>query len=301
MQMMSNMPLDFLPMNHPHSRSASTSSRSSPSSRPQSSNGGAGLGMAPTADDLYHASYDLGLHHNSMSNDRGRHASHLSGYNMMSNDGSHQSPNPGHLSLAGHRRPSHLRARAAASPYPRDNESVHSSSSDTEDLAMFLGNSSADYHTMFGGGQQVAHAQETMHPASAFGRMSLGHDHTLEKLAANVRAATTTSASDRAKQIFVQAWYVDRLVRLLPNFLIRLLGSLQTTRHTPMGTYLGRGSTFPTAGSATNTGFHILTPPHWAKQFGFAFLLLKPGAWAFAGIANIIVSLFMYNAVARAG
>ena len=31
-------------------------------------------------------------------------------------------------------------------------------------------------------------------------------DHTLEKLAANVRAATTTSASDRAKQIFVQAW-----------------------------------------------------------------------------------------------
>jgi regulatory factor X len=48
--------------------------------------------------------------------------------------------------------------------------------------------------------------QETMHPAGAFGRMSLSPDHALEKLAANVRAATTTSASDRAKQIFVQAW-----------------------------------------------------------------------------------------------
>ncbi|KAF7971118.1 hypothetical protein HWV62_22054 [Athelia sp. TMB] len=207
MQMMSNMPLDFLPMQHHHSRSASASSRSSPSSRPQSSNGGAGLGLAPTPDELYHASYDLGLHHQPMSNDRGRQHSHMSNYGMMHEvPQSVQSPNPGHLSLAGHRRPSHLRARAAASPYPRDNESVHSSSSDTEDLAMFLGNPSADYHSMFGGGQQVHHPQETMHTAGAFGRMSLGQDHTLEKLAANVRAATTTSASDRAKQIFVQAW-----------------------------------------------------------------------------------------------
>ena len=38
--------------------------------------------------------------------------------------------------------------------------------------------------------------------------MGAATDHTLEKLAANVRAATTTSASDRAKQIFVQAWCV---------------------------------------------------------------------------------------------
>ncbi|KAJ8456330.1 hypothetical protein ONZ45_g18764 [Pleurotus djamor] len=45
-----------------------------------------------------------------------------------------------------------------------------------------------------------------MSAAGAFGRMSLGPDAALEKLAANVRAATTTSASDRAKQIFVQAW-----------------------------------------------------------------------------------------------
>ena len=45
--------------------------------------------------------------------------------------------------------------------------------------------------------------------AAAFGRMTLSNDQALEKLAANVRAATTTSASDRAKQIFVQAWYVS--------------------------------------------------------------------------------------------
>jgi regulatory factor X len=48
---------------------------------------------------------------------------------------------------------------------------------------------------------------DTLHAAGAFGRMTINPDHhALEKLAANVRAATTTSASDRAKQIFVQAW-----------------------------------------------------------------------------------------------
>lgn len=52
----------------------------------------------------------------------------------------------------------------------------------------------------------MAPSQEAIHTTGAFGRMSLSPDHALEKLAANVRAATTTSASDRAKQIFVQAW-----------------------------------------------------------------------------------------------
>lgn len=52
----------------------------------------------------------------------------------------------------------------------------------------------------------MAPSQETMHAAGAFGRMTISPDHALEKLAANVRVATTTSASDRAKQIFVQAW-----------------------------------------------------------------------------------------------
>lgn len=71
---------------------------------------------------------------------------------------------------------------------------------------MYLSHPTPEYgmyptHTM-------APTQETMHAAGAFGRMTLSPDHALEKLAANVRAATTTSASDRAKQIFVQAWYV---------------------------------------------------------------------------------------------
>lgn len=209
--MTANMPLDFLPMAHPHSRSTSVSSRSSPSSRPQSSHGGVPrLGMPPTPEDLYHASYALGHHHSSMNNDHVRHSSHSSGYSLHSNEvsPSGQSPpnhNLNNPSLSGHRRPSHLRARAAASPYPRDNESVYSSSSETEDMTMFLGNSPADYHSMFGSAHQLPPSQETVHAAGAFGRMSLGTDQ-LEKLAANVRAATTTSASDRAKQIFVQAW-----------------------------------------------------------------------------------------------
>lgn len=101
-------------------------------------------------------------------------------------------------------------ARAKASPYPRDTDSVHSSSSETEDISMYLTNSTPDYQTMFGAAQTtMAPSQEAMHTAGAFGRMTLSPDHALEKLAANVRAATTTSASDRAKQIFVQAWSVS--------------------------------------------------------------------------------------------
>lgn len=69
----------------------------------------------------------------------------------------------------------------------------------------------------------MAPNQETMHTAGAFGRMTLSPDHALEKLAANVRAATTTSASDRAKQIFVQAWYVYVIFFFLSRlFLIHL-------------------------------------------------------------------------------
>lgn len=227
MQMMSNVPLDFLPMNHPHSRSTSLSARSSPSSRPQSSNGGdlPRLGLLPTPEDIYHHTYNLGHLHNSMSNDHGRHSSHSPLYSLPSNDvsPSGQSPpshNLSNSSLGGHRRPSHLRARVAASPYPRDNESVHSSSSETEDMSMFLSNPSADYHNMFGPGQHMAPTPETMHATGAFGRMTLSPDHALEKLAANVRAATTTSASDRAKQIFVQAWCVRFLSGFIVPFLI---------------------------------------------------------------------------------
>ena len=71
---------------------------------------------------------------------------------------------------------------------------------------MYLGPTATDYNTMYASPQMLGGSPESMHAAGVFGRMSLGADHALEKLAANVRAATTTSASDRAKQIFVQAW-----------------------------------------------------------------------------------------------
>ncbi|KAJ7095392.1 hypothetical protein B0H15DRAFT_929126 [Mycena belliarum] len=192
LQMSTNMPLDFLPA--PHSRSGSVSSSQSGSSRPQSSSGlRMHSAMAPSPDDLYRVSYQLGHHNGSLSDH---------------SPPNHNVTNP---ALKNHLRPSHIRARAAASPYPRDTDSVHSSSSETDDMAMFLGNHSGapDYHTMFQQQQQpqtMAPNQEAMHATGAFGRMTISPDHALEKLAANVRAATTTSASDRAKQIFVQAW-----------------------------------------------------------------------------------------------
>ncbi|KAJ8086643.1 hypothetical protein AAF712_001975 [Marasmius tenuissimus] len=194
MQIMSaSMPLDFLPM-HSHSRSNSVSS-SSTSSRPQSSQGGYSrmpAGMPPSPEDLYRANYNLN-----------QHGAVLHGDPSPPN---HNVTNP---ALKNHLRPSHIRARAAASPYPRDTDSVHSSSSETDDIAMYLGPSPPEYHNMYGGGppsHTMAPSQEAMHAAGAFGRMTLSNDQALEKLAANVRAATTTSASDRAKQIFVQAW-----------------------------------------------------------------------------------------------
>jgi regulatory factor X len=114
-------------------------------------------------------------------------------------------------------RPSHLRARAAASPYARDSDSLYSSSSETEDLSVFLSHGAPqDYSYAHHHQQQHApqmqhyppHHQHHLGPEAvgAFGRMTLSPDHALEQLAANVRSATTTSSSDRAKQIFVQAW-----------------------------------------------------------------------------------------------
>lgn len=214
------VPFDYIP-NHHHSRSNSVSSSSShsPSSRPQSSQGAIlrqPIVLQPTAEDLYRASF-----HSATSPYQGDHhvrhpsdTSHSSGYSLVSTDlatpadspPNHNITNP---ALKGHLRQSHIRARVAASPYPRDTESVHSSSSETEDLAMYLGPTPADYGTMFVTGPQVmGHSPEALNAAGAFGRMTLSPDHALEKLAANVRAATTTSASDRAKQIFVQAWCV---------------------------------------------------------------------------------------------
>ncbi|TFK43523.1 hypothetical protein BDQ12DRAFT_675116 [Crucibulum laeve] len=192
LQMMpANIPLDFLPTHPPHSRSNSVSSSSthSSNSRPQSSQGAIPRmhGM-PSPDDMYRASYHLS-HHHSLQTDH--------------SPPNHNITNP---ALKGPLRPSHIRARVQASPYPRDTDSVHSSSSETDDISMYIGNHTPDYHNMYTSGHSLAPSPETMHAAGAFGRMTLNSDQALEKLAGNVRAATTTSASDRAKQIFVQAW-----------------------------------------------------------------------------------------------
>ncbi|KAG1754047.1 uncharacterized protein EDB91DRAFT_1043481 [Suillus paluster] len=201
--MSSSIPFDFLPINHQHSRSNSVSSSSthSPNSRPHSSHGMSRMssGLPASMDDHYRLSY--------MSADQSRHTSFSLPPSDMSHPSGQSPPNTNitNPALKGHIRQTHLRARAAASPYPRDTESVHSSSSETDDISMFLGNPS-DYPTMYGHPHSMPSNQETIHTAGAFGRMSLGPDHALEKLAANVRVATTTSASDRAKQIFVQAW-----------------------------------------------------------------------------------------------
>jgi regulatory factor X len=202
--MASNLPLDFMPMHHTHSRSNSVSS--SPNSRPQSSQGGVLRSVGPlSAEDLFRASYQPRLN-----DPHARNTTHTSSsYSLPSTDlispadspPNHNLTNP---ALKSHIRASHIRARAAASPYPRDADSVHSSSSETEDPSMFLP-ASSDYPSLFSSGPIVS-SQDTVHATGAFGRMTLSPDHTLEKLAANVRAATTTSASDRAKQIFVQAW-----------------------------------------------------------------------------------------------
>ncbi|EPS95356.1 hypothetical protein FOMPIDRAFT_1038544 [Fomitopsis schrenkii] len=216
LQLMANVPFDLIPnAGHPHSRSNSVSSNSSansPGSRPTSSQGAilrASAMMPPSSEDLYRASFHTT---NSFTGDHTRNpsdASHSSAYSLGSDiitpgdsPPNHNLSNP---SLKAHLRRTHIHARVAASPYPRDTESVHSSSSETEDISLYLGPAGNDYHPMYGGQHMMGHS-EPVHTTGAFGRMTLSPDHALEKLAANVRAATTTSASDRAKQIFVQAW-----------------------------------------------------------------------------------------------
>ena len=79
---------------------------------------------------------------------------------------------------------------------------------------MYLGHTPSDYNPMYASPQMLGGSPD-LNTAGAFGRMTISPDHALEKLAANVRAATTTSASDRAKQIFVQAWCVPASSRAL--------------------------------------------------------------------------------------
>jgi hypothetical protein len=150
---------------------------------------------------------------------------------------------------------------------------------------MFLGHAAPDY-AMFGQPQTMAPTQqEAMHAAGAFGRMTLSPDHALEKLAANVRAATTTSASDRAKQIFVQAWCVFCHVDLMIPTDVKHIsppspkGLPPTTLLIQMAMSPDKGFIFPTAASATSTGSRTLIPPPWEKPLGCAFPLSKPAAW----------------------
>jgi hypothetical protein len=184
----------------------------------------------------------------------------------------HNVANP---SLKGPLRPSHIRARVAASPYPRDTDSVHSSSSETEDISMFLENAASEYQSIYGGGHCMAPSQEALHTTGAFGRMSLTQDHALEKLAANVRAATTTSASDRAKQIFVQAWCVFFSSHRRLALICLKTGYPQIMPHTLMGMSHVRGCIFLIVEYATSTGSPTSIPPLWARQFVYASLPLK--------------------------
>jgi len=117
-------------------------------------------------------------------------------------------------------------ARAAASPYSREAHSQSGSEPEQDELAMYLSNPSGDYSGMYMAQQiphHIPHPQDPSAAAASFGRMTLGTDLTLEHLANNVRAATTTSASDRAKQIFVQAWC--ELSPFLPIIVDRLITS----------------------------------------------------------------------------
>lgn len=117
------------------------------------------------------------------------------------------------------------------------------SEAETDDLSMYFANSNSQHPAL--GGNGMSHPQQqqqqpnhfsnglygnggygTLHPQQmsthgslnmssmdqpssvvpSFGNMTLNPEAALEQLAINVRSSTTTTASDRAKQIFVQAW-----------------------------------------------------------------------------------------------
>lgn len=130
------------------------------------------------------------------------------------------------------------RARTNTSPYPRDphihsgSESVNGngSSSDAEDMNMYLQPThdsiqpAAAYPPIYVH-PSVAHIDPmqsvAMHqlqlPRQVPQTQQHQSDNALEQLASNVRSATTTSASDRAKQIFVHAWSVAFFLFLIPS------------------------------------------------------------------------------------
>ena len=302
----SAVPLDFLP-HHPHSRSGSVSSVSShSSSRPHSSQGHPLLPVQSAVHD-FNGGVNIDLYRSAYT-----HTRHSSSSTAFSTDlaSPADSPPSAHAlasSAAGHPgslksgssglRQTHIRAaRVATSPYPRDAESVYSSSSENEDMSLFFSNPSPpDYTQMYIQSQHGSsvhahqHQHEHISTIGQFGRMTLGPDHALEQLAANVRAATTTSASDRAKQIFVQAWYVsfcpflcvffafffrrdaDRRRSSFTTPFLGVLGSMRTTLLTQMETYRDRDSTCPIAAFVISTESLTSTPRLWERQFVCVF------------------------------
>ena len=228
--------------------------------------------------------------------------------------------------------PTHI--RAPAPPYPRDAESVHSSSS--EDISEYHSAQSSvnpQHHQPSHSSHHLSHhpyqhqhlSQQTTHVPGAFGSlpgpgaegpgwMDMGAktDHTLEKLAANVRDATTTSASDRAKQLFVQAWCVLAVLSLhfyycpvfqwrladtaLSFFVPPLTGLLRTIPPTQTAMSHGRGSISLTEEFATSTEHPTSIPPLLAKPLDFFSPLSRPSAWAFGGIVDIVVSSTFHTA-----
>jgi regulatory factor X len=160
--------------------------------------------MGPSPDDLFRATLQLNAEHVRASSGQ----SLSSAYSDLNTPGesppNHNLANPALKSVLRH---SHIRAREAASPYHRAmDDGLYSSSSETEDMGMYIQNPHELYPIYGTPGLSSAPTPEALSTSGAFGRMNLGPDQNLEKLAANVRAATTTSAADRAKQIFVQAW-----------------------------------------------------------------------------------------------
>ena len=114
----------------------------------------------------------------------------------------------------------------SSNPYPLRSssfsglESVRSSSSETEDnigLYPFMHTQAtvtphtavpSDYSSLFARQSTAAPSSLEASPAmNAFQRMTIAPEQQdLEPLAVNIQSATTTSASDCTKHIFIQAW-----------------------------------------------------------------------------------------------
>ena len=244
MMLKSTLPGVVLPLSSPASPAPAYSRPSA-----DQSNYFSNLGMSDThlSDNLYHSAHHL--HPIPSLLPHSRHSSNASSYSLASPADSPPSASSSSLKQQQANnllpRTTIRRARTQTSPYPREphihsGSDVYSSSSEAEDLQMYL---PAHHHQSQQQQQQQQLIQDPyagmyMHPSvshidpmqsvqqqqqqqqhhlhqpvasaapSQYGRIAMSPDHNLEQLASNVRSATTTSASDRAKQIFVHAWYV---------------------------------------------------------------------------------------------